>query len=205
MIFTPAEVPAPADVLPVVECAVPHLTKALRLGIGYADEQQPDLDDRDPWFWSHGARWRARRHLMSVTSPMGWGINPDVPNSGIHLRLADIHDIRVLRSLGGTVPHPGRNRVRRRAWVQDTLPPNDGALRPLSLLADWQVHDDEPLVYLSLPKCPWTYGSDPDVHWRVPVTGDIDKDLANLRFDPGLLPGDVTVTIKVDPTERETG
>ena len=39
----------------------------------------------------------------------------------------------------------------------------------------------------------------------MPVTGDIDKDLAKLQFDPGLLPGDVTVTIKVDPAESETG
>lgn len=205
MIFTPAQVPAPTDVLPEVECVVPYLAKALRLGIGYADEQQPDPDDRDLWFWSHGARWQARRHLLSVPSRKGWGINPEVPNSGIHLRIADIHDIRVLRSLAGTVPHPGQNRARRKAWVQDTIPPRDGGLRPLSLLIDWQVHNDEPLVYLSLPKRPWRYGADPEVHWRIPVTGDTDKDLNNLSFDPGLLPGDVTVTIKVDPAESEVG
>jgi hypothetical protein len=204
MIFTPSEVPGPADVLPVVECAIPPLFKALRLGIGYADEQQPDLDDRDPWFWSHSARWRARGHLRSVVA-QGWRMNPDVPNSGIHLCIDKIHDLRILRSLGDTAPHPGRNRARREAWIQDTLPPQDGSLRPLSLLADWRVHDDEPLIYVSLPKRPWAYGSDPELYWRVPVTGDASQDLANLRFDPGLLPGDVIVTVKVDPAESEAG
>lgn len=204
MIFTPGEVPGPADVLPMVECAVPSLVKALRLGIGYADEQQPDPDDRDPWFWSHGARWRARRHLLSVAAK-GWSISSGVPNSGIHLCVDKVHGLRVLRSLGDTVPHPGGNRARRDAWIQDTLPPRDGSLRPLSLLADWRVHDDEPLIYLSLPKRPWTYGSDPELYWRVPVTGDASQDLANLTFDPGLLPGDVMVTVKVDPAESETG
>ncbi len=127
-----------------------------------------------------------------------------MPNSGIHLSIADIHTIRVLRSFGGTVPHPGSNRKRRRDWVQDRLLLADG-LRPLSLLADWQAHEDEPLIYVSLPKRPWSYGSDPELHWRVPVTGDTDQDLANLRFDPGLLPGDVMVTVKIDPAERDAG
>jgi hypothetical protein len=188
-------------VLPVIECTVPDLTKGLRLGIGYADGQQPDLDDRDPWFWSHSARWRARRHLLGVKETDGWAITRRVPNSGIHLCIKDIHTVRILRSLGGTVPHPGRNRARRDDWIQGTLKPSDGGLPPLSLLMDWQVHDDEPLVYLSLPKRPWSYGSDPELHWRVPVTGDADEDLNNLRFDPGLLPGDVMV----DPAERDTG
>jgi hypothetical protein len=204
MIFTPGEVPSPADVLPLVECTVPSLVKALQLGIGYADEQQPDPDDRDQWFWSHSARWRARRQLLSVAAE-GWSINPDVSNSGIHLCVDQVHCLRVLRSLGDTVPHPGSNRARRDAWIQDTLPPRDGSLRPLSLLADWCVHDDEPRIYLSLPKRPWTYGSDPELYWRVPVTGDASQDLANLRFDPGLLPGDVMVTVKVDPAESEAG
>jgi len=193
--------PTPAEVLPVIECAVPDLMKALRLGIGYAEEQQPDPDGRDPWFWSHSARWKARRYLLGVEKPDGWRIKRNVPNSGIHLSIKGIHGIRVLRSLGGMVPHPGRNRVRRKDWVQGVLRPNDGTLPPLSLLMDWEVHEDEPRVYLSLPKNPWNYGSDPDLYWRVPVTGDADEDLARLRFDPGLLPGDVMVTIKVDPAE----
>jgi hypothetical protein len=204
VIFTPDEIPSPADVLPLMECTVPALMKGLRLGIGYADEQQPDLAVRDPWFWSHSARWKARCHLLGVQSE-GWTIKRNVPNSGIHLGIKNVHTVRVLRSLDGTVPHPGRNRARRDDWVQGTLRPNDGGLPPLSLLMDWRVHDDEPLVYVSLPKRAWSYGSDPDLYWRVPVTGDADQDLANLRFDPGLLDGDVMVTIKVDPAERDTG
>jgi len=200
--------PTPHDVLPLAECTIPHLAKGLRLGIGFADELQPRTDDRDSWFWSHSARWRTRGHLLSVPKREGWGINPKAPNSGIHLRLQDIHTVRVLRSLSETVPHPGRNRARCDAWMQGTMPPNDGTLPALSLLIDWRVRDDEPdepLIYLSLPKRPWRYGAKPELHWRVPITGDADQDLANLRFEPGMFPGDVMVTIKVDPSERNTG
>jgi hypothetical protein len=196
--------PTPKDVLPLIECTVVPLAKALRLGIGYADGLQPDPDNRDWWFWSHSARWRARGHLASAKKE-GWDLAPRVPNSGIHLSVPELHTIRVLRSLADSVPHPGRNRARREAWIQDTLAPNDGGLPPLSLLADWQVHNDEPVVYLSLPKRPWKYGENPDLYWRVPVTGDTDEDLANLTFNPGLLPGDVVVTIKVDPAEEGVG
>lgn len=198
-------IPTPQDVLPVAECVVPHLAKALRLGIGYADDQQPDPGDRDQWYWSHSARFRARRHLLSITKREGWGINPKAPNSGIHLRLNDIHKIRVLRSLNETVPHPGRNPARRMTWMQGTMPPNDGTLPALSLLIDWRVIDDEPLVYVSLPKHPWRYKAKPVLYWRVPVTGDTDQDLSNLQFDPGLLPGDQMVSIRVDPAERNAG
>ena len=75
----------------------------------------------------------------------------------------------------------------------------------MSLLVDWQALDDEAVIHLSLPKRPWKYGADPELYWRVPVTGNADQDLAKLSFDPGLLPGDVTVTINVDPSESETG
>jgi hypothetical protein len=40
---------------------------------------------------------------------------------------------------------------------------------------------------------------------RVPVTENADKDLSNLRFDPGLLLRDVIVTVKIDPAESEAG
>jgi hypothetical protein len=204
MLFTPDEVPTPAEVLPLAECAVPDLMRGLRLGIGFADDLQPDPDSRDWWYWSHSARWRARGHLLAVDEQDGWGITPDVPNSGIHLRLRDLHDVRVLRSLGSTVPHPGRNRERRRAYQQSqpTLRQNDGSILALSLLMDWEVKDDDPVVHVSLPKRPWEYNCKPDLYWRVPVTGDAEGDLSKLSFDPGLLPGDVEVTIKIDPSER---
>lgn len=196
------------DVLPLIESTVPHLTKSLRLGIAYADEQQPDPSDRDPWFWSHSARFRARRHLLGVEQSDGWTLKRKVPNSGIHLRVQGVHAVRVLRSLDSTVPHPGRNRRRRKAWnqgVQGTLMEHDDGLPPLSLLMDWQVHDEEPVIHVSLPKRPWSYRENPDLHWRVPVTGDSDQDLSKLHFDPGLIPGDVMVTIKVDPAEKDAG
>jgi hypothetical protein len=205
MIFTPGLVASPTDALPLFEPAVCHLTKALRLGIGFADDLQPDPENRDQWFWSHSARWKARNHLVSIASPQGWGITPDVPNSAIHMRLLDIHTVRVLRALGETAPHPGQNRARRRDWFQPTIRPNDDSVPPLSLLVDWQVRNDEPIINLSLPKRPWQYGDPPELYWRVPVTGDTDEDLAKLTFEPGLLPGDVMVTIKVDPAESDTG
>lgn len=196
--------PTPQDVLPIMECVVPHLTKALRLGIGHADDLQPDPKTRDSWYWSHSARWRACGHLLSVgkKEQEGWGFTKGA-NSGIHLRLADIHTVRVLRSVHDTVPHPGPNRARRLVWMQgSTLPPNDGSLPPLSLLMDWCVEDDEPCIYASLPRQPWKYRGTPQVYWRVPVTGDAGKDLANLEFNPGLLPGDQMVSFKIDPAER---
>jgi hypothetical protein len=195
-------VPTPQDVLPLAECMVPHLAKALRLGIGYADDLQPDTEDRDPWYCSHSARWRARGHLLSVPERKGWGISKKAANSGIHLNIQGIHKVRVLRSLFDTVPHPGRNHARIMTWMQGTMPPNDGSLPALSLLADWRVIDDEPVIYVSLPKHGWSYRAKPVLYWRVPVTGDADLDLANLQFDPGLLPGDRLVSIKVDPAER---
>ncbi len=90
-------------------------------------------------------------------------------------------------------------------WTQGTLPPSDGSLPSLSLLMDWRVKDDEPYVYVSLPKRPWRYGASPQVYWRVPITGDAGKDLENLQFDPGLLPGEQMVSFKVDPAERRLG
>lgn len=190
-----------------MECVVPHLVAALRTAIGFADDVQPDPGARDPWFWSHCARWRACEHLHAVpkNEHHGWTFTR-APNSGIHIGLAGIHTLRVLRSLGDTVPHPGRNRTRRQVWMQSAmLPPSDGSLAPMSMLADWRVKDDEPHIYASLPKRPWRYKAQPEVYWRVPVTGDADLDLANLQFDPGLLPGEQMVSFKVDPAERDAG
>jgi hypothetical protein len=198
-------IPTPADVLPLAEETVPPLQKALSLGIALADELQSDRQTRDPWYWSHTARWVARNHLRSVQSS-AWKLLSGVPNSGIHLRIGTVHHVRVLRSLGGTVPHPGRNRARRADWIQDSLLlDEDNQLPALSLLYDWQVLHDEPSIYLSLPKRPWSYREQPELHWRVPVTGDADQDLANLSFDPGLLPGDVVVTVKIDPADEGVG
>jgi|HubBroStandDraft_1064217.scaffolds.fasta_scaffold07925_5 hypothetical protein len=203
----PVEVmPTPQDVLPLAECAVPYLADALRLGIGFADDLQVNAKKRDPWFWSHSARGRACEYLLGLgkVEREGWGITKG-PNTGIHLRLDDIHTARVLRSLNDTVPHPGPNHARRMVWMQGTLPPNDGSLPSLSLLMDWRVKDDEPYIYISLPIRPWRYGATPQVYWRVPVTGDAGRDLANLQFDPGLLPGEQMVSFKVDPAERNLG
>lgn len=197
-------IPTPEQVLPLVECAVPSLRKALRIGGSFADEIQPDADERDGHYWSHSARWRARKHLAAVPKD-GWYLTPNVPNSGIHLRIGDLHRVRVLRSLGGTVPHPGSNRARRADWVQNALDLAGDGLPALSLLADWQIFEDEPVIHCSLPRRPWSYTADPEVYWRVPITGDADSDLARLRFDPGLLPGDVFVTVKIDPAEASAG
>jgi hypothetical protein len=200
-------IPTPEEVLPLMEDCIPHLIKALSLGMGLADDLQPDPQHRDPWFWSHTARWRAKKHLIGVTAhiPDSWSIAPGVANSGIHLSIAAVHHVRVLRSLGGTAPHPGRNRARRAAWIQDTLRFDDGGLPALSLLADWQDSNDEPVIHLSLPKRPWTYGSPPELHWRIPVTGDTGHDLNNLRFNPDSPNDDVLVTFRVDPAEARAG
>ncbi len=197
--------PTPQHVLPLVEPVAAPVLRALRLGAGYADDLQPDTDGRDRWFWSHCARFRARQ-VLAAADKAGWVLVDDVPNSGIHLRVRDLHRVRVLRSLEGTTPHPGRNKARLDYYHQEALLlANDNSLPPLSLIMDWRMVEDEPSIHIGLPKGRWDYGSAAKLYWRVPVTGDPNEDLKNARFDPGVSPGDVTVTLLVDESEEGAG
>jgi hypothetical protein len=197
-------IPTPEQVVPLLVPAIPDLRNALRRGIDFADDLQPDPTRRDPWFWSHSARWKACSILNGVEHE-GWAVTPDVPNCGIHLRLGDLHVARVLRSLAGTTPHPGSNRRRVAAWqgVQGQLPlAENGTLPPLSLVVDWhEAEDGEPAIHVGLPAGSWTYGTNPRLHWRVLVPED-GLDLSSLRFDPGPDVGDTLVTLAIDPAEE---
>ena len=185
-------IPTPADVLPVVTSASGDLRDALRKGVAYADELQPNRNDRDPWFWSHSARHMARKQLFSANPQSGvegYEMRGGVPNGGIHLRFHDMHVARVVRSLGGTTPAPGSNPARRRAWngveipIQGQLALADNVtLPPLSLIIDWQDVDGEPLIHISLPRGEWAYRKSPRLYWRVPLPDD-GVDLNALRFD----------------------
>jgi len=195
-------IPTPADVLPVIERVVPDLAAALALGSDYADEQQPDPYDRDRWYWSHTARWRARNNLVAVSDKDGWTVDPSAPNSAIHLCAASVHPIRVLKTMNDTTPHAGRNKARQLAWSQSPLLVASAASgQPFSLVADWHKGKDGPVVHIGLPKAPGNYVGGADLYWRVEVTGDAGYDLGNLEFDPGNPPDDLIVTLKVDPSE----
>lgn len=172
--------------------------------MGYADNLQPDPNDRDTWFWSDSARFRTGVQLDAAEKD-GWAIVAGVPNYGIHLRVADLHIGRVVRTLHGSTPHPGRNPARRKAWTNfDTQPPVQGqlpldgqsSLPPLSAILDWHEHDGEPEIHIGLPIGPWKYQKSPRLHWRVPFPQD-GAALDTLRFEPGPDEGDSF--IEIDP------
>lgn len=166
------------------------------------------MTSRDPWYWAHSARWRALGWLRGCDKN-GWSVADRVPNSGIHLAIVGVHKIRVLRTLDGSTPPPGGNRARRQAGCKGYL--------GCRLHSRWGRRERFPPYRLSLtgrcraivrssmfglPKRPWDYQSGPELHWRVPVTGDATSDLARLTFDPGVPYGDVYVTLKIDPSEE---
>src|SRR5690242_19521007 len=109
-------IPTPEQVIEIFLPAVADIRTALRKGIAYADTVQPDAAERDPWFWSHSARWTARNHLAQCED-REWDMPCGIPNCGIHVRAGGLHVARVVRSLSGSTPHPGPNRHRRKAWT----------------------------------------------------------------------------------------
>lgn len=198
--------PTPQEVLPVLAAASEDLYAALRKGIAYADELQPDRDARDPWFWSHSARFKARSELLGKAESRveGYRLREGVPNCGIHLGFDGVHKARVVRSLGGTTPAPGRNPARRRDWrgvpVQtQLLLAASGTLPPLSMIIDWQDVAGEPVIHVGLPRFGWDYRTKPLLHWRVPLP-DEGIDYASLVFD-GSDDGPDNVFIEIDPAE----
>jgi hypothetical protein len=190
-------IPTPRQVLPILLPAAGPIRNSLRKGVAYADELQPESDTRDPWFWSHSARYSTLRHLAAANSRVGvegWEVRSGVPNCGIHIRLGDLHLARVVRSLSGTTPPPGRNLARQRAWrgVGDPGPQQgqlnldtDEGLPPLQLIVDWSDESGEPVIHVGLPSAPWDYRKAPRLHWRVQLP-DEEVDLESLAF-----PGDV--------------
>ena len=199
----------PSVVLPLLDDAPDTIYEALRLGIGYADNLQPEVESQH--FWSHSARFGAWRELRRATADK-WSLNDRVPNCGIHLTIGGLHTLRVVRSLGNTVPPPGRNASRRVAWkgineqlsfgLQDT---GEFVIPPLSLLADWRLDEDrEPVVHVSLPIGPWLYGQNPRCHWRVPLPSTNSMSLDELSFQ-GSDGGDPMVAIEIDPAEWAAG
>lgn len=207
-------IPTPKDVLPILSPTFTPLRDALRKGLAYAEEQQPDVDDRDPFFWSHSARFMARKRLTATLSNPemvieGWQIRPKVPNCGIHLLVEGLHTARVVRSLGGTTPPPGRNQTRQEAWTGvgvngeqgQLLLARCGQLPPLSLIIDWQDEAGEPILHVGLPSGPWGYSKKPRLHWRVPMP-EADSDFSDLSFEGSPDEGSV---LEVDRAEFASG
>lgn len=203
-------IPTPDLLLPLVNPIVVPLREALRGGLGWASYLQPDSEDLDSWFFSHSARHYALKELKKLAAPGQWAVVDNVPNSGIHIRLGDLHIVRVLRSEGGTTPHPGGNRARRRAWTNPMqgrlfLDTSSGQpLPPLTLIADWQDEDGEPVIHLGLPNGIWDYAKNPRLHWRIPFPGE-GLDLNSLRFDGGGGDGEAPILLKVHESEKKFG
>jgi hypothetical protein len=127
---------------------------------------------------------------------------PRVRSLGIHLRVGDLHVVRVLRSLEGDTPPPGKNRKRREAYIQGqlALAEPQGDLPALSLIADWQDYEGEPIIHLGLPAEPWEFGRSARMHWRIPLTAG-GSDLASLAFEPEPDEGLPPVTLRIHPSE----
>ena len=202
MIFTPP----PSEVVPLLDASLPEIRQALLGGIDFANDIQPEPEDRDRWYWAHSARYRARRVLEANSEgAQGWELIADVPNSGIHICIGGLHVVRVLRSAEGTTPAPGHTYRRREAWQQFRLqfPVDDETegLSPLDLVLDWSTDETDTLtMHLGMPLGVWTHGKPPILEWRVllPSTDDLE----GLTFE-GADDHDVPVVLRVDDTEAE--
>ncbi|MYA40524.1 MAG: hypothetical protein F4Z31_01860 [Gemmatimonadetes bacterium] len=198
--------PSPSEVVPLLDASLPEIRQALLGGIDFANDIQPEPEDRDRWYWAHSARYQARRALeASSAKAQGWELIAGIPNSGIHVCLGALHVVRVLRSAEGTTPAPGHTRRRREAWQQFRLqfPIDDetDGLPPLDLVLDWTTDDTDALtMHLGMPLGVWTHGKPPILEWRVllPSTDDLE----GLTFE-GAADDDVPVLLRVDDTEAE--
>ena len=181
----------------VTEC-LPLVRSGLREGIDYATSLQPDLEERDQYYWSHSARYKARQVLLG-NSGANWRVVGGVPNSGIHLSIDGLTTVRVLRSVGRTTPPPGTNRQRRLAWSQRSLPID----QPDTLILDWFTDAEDSLVMnLGLPKGFWHYRSSPQLAWRVQLPSR--DDLTDLTFVPDQ-EADELVRLRIHETEMDVG
>ncbi len=197
--------PSPSEVVPLLDASLPEIRQALLGGIDFANDIQPEPENRDRWYWAHSARYRARRALeASSAGAQSWELIAGVPNSGIHVCLGGLHVVRVLRSAEGTTPAPGHTRRRREAWQQFRLqfPIDDETegLPPLDLVLDWTTDDTDALtMHLGMPLGVWTHGKPPILEWRVllPYTDDLE----GLAFEGA--DDDVPVLLRVDDTEAE--
>jgi hypothetical protein len=118
------------------------------------------------------------------------------------LALRNAIPVRFVRTLNGEAPPPGRNRSRRQAWTNHPQLDLDVGVEQLplvNLLMDWAVRDDEPIIFVSLPRGPWKYGTPMRVAWREPLPRG-KGGIAGLSFrgDDG---GD-PLTLTVDPSEE---
>ena len=195
----------PSEIVPRLSACVPALSEALRCGIDAANEGQPDPGDRDAWYWSHTVRYTARRKLEQVADPSDdWQLIGEIPNSGIHLRIAELHVVRVLRSASGTTPAPGHSRRRREAWQQVQqlqFPFGEERIPPVNLVLDWTTDEaDAVVMHLGMPVGVWEHGKHPVLAWRVLIASD--DGLEELSFT-GADEIDVPVRLRIADAELE--
>jgi hypothetical protein len=204
-------IPTPAQIGPLVEPLAGPIHEALRLGIDFADHA---MLDHDASFHSHCARYRAKRAIGAMEHER-WKLVTGVGNSGIHFSIDGLHTARLLHSLQGKPPHPGTGATRQSAWRNPDRPVQlqlglgyqiDETLQcgPLSLLFDWHLFADEPLVHVSLPKSAWRYGQLPKLHWRVRLN-DPGSWLADVKFSPVGIDSDLHIEFDLDDEQEARG
>ena len=183
------------------------VVEALHAGIDRANDIQPERRNRDPWFWSHSARFAALKALEERSKgAYGWELVEDVPNSGIHIGLSGLHVVRVLRSVWKTTPSPGRNNARRDAWKQHrqlrfSFEEGNSGYQPADLILDWTTDDsDQLMMHLGMPLGAWEHGSDPKLAWRIPLASA--DSLHDLSFE-GWDDEDVRVSLRTGEAEME--
>lgn len=191
-------IPTPSRAATLLNSVGPAIWTSVQAGVEAANNIQPTPEGRDNHFWSHCARYHNKKRLLveSQKHRGEWQLIPDVPNTGIRIVIDDVHQVRVLRSLHGDVPHPGRNRARRESWSQPStqrelfvtadnrlVDEDDESLRALNMLIDWHLdRHGEPVINVSLPMGPWEFEHLVRVYWRVPLPGA--DDFANIAFNP---------------------
>ena len=171
--------------LPLVEPIADLLYAAVDHGCEAANDLLPY--HRDPWYWSHTARFHIKDFLHPrIAEVPSWELRPNVPNCGIHFSLAGLHPVRLVRSLSQDAPPPGRNRSRRDAWTnapQLDLTLGEPEIPLVSLLLDWHLDGNgEPVIHVSIPRGPWAYGSPVRLHWREVLQRPSAASVLSLRF-----------------------
>lgn len=141
-----------SELLRRLQPIVPMLWEALETGVEVArDHFERSGARRDPYLAAHltrfHTRWALERSLPGVDFEVDENIPsiPNLPNSGIRVRLAGV-ELWILKTFQGGVPAPGRSRRRQEAWQQPMF-----ELKPArTLLVLWDVDDNYELAVVSL-------------------------------------------------------
>jgi hypothetical protein len=184
-----------ADLQALTEPIVPVVRSALEDGlVRLPAVRQAAGVEPDPWWDAHTIRHIAFTQIAAAETRLDrsgatWSLDQDVPNSGIHIALADAN-VRVCRGTPEVVPAPGPNRSRRRWWSQEAqlalFGQHVGRAQhhgPVNLLLLWdELTEDEVSLAIAVPSGCWSFGGAAKLHALVPLDTD--------ALDPGEFAGD---------------